>query len=248
LLSLAAFVAGTVNSVAGGGTLLTFPTLLAVMGAVNANATSTVGLIPAAVSSAWAYRTELSAMKNMLARLWVPSLLGGSVGALAVTRFPESVFEAMIPWLLVTASTLLLLQKPVARWAGRQHHDAPSRLSVAGIIVFQFLVGCYGGYFGAGIGILMLTALGLMGVENIHEMNALKVILAGVINGITVAIFVAEGVVVWKYALVMALCSLIGGYFGARVARRTPAGVVRAIVVAVGFSIAGFSFYRRFAS
>ncbi|MBK5294079.1 MAG: sulfite exporter TauE/SafE family protein [Acidobacteriia bacterium] len=245
LLGAAAFSAGAVNAVAGGGTLLTFPTLLAIINPIAANATSTIALLPGSIASVWAYRAELGHTRVMLSRLWLPSLLGGVVGALAVTRFPERVFASLIPWLLLLASTLLLLQRPVARWLGAHPHEAPKASTITVIVLFQFLVGIYGGYFGAGIGILMLSTLGFMGINDIHQMNGLKTMLAVIINAVTVVIFLAEGVVVWKYAGIMIAAAIAGGYIGARVARRMPAVAVRYFVVAIGFAVAGYSFYKR---
>lgn len=246
ILCLAAMLAGAINSIAGGGTLLTFPVLLAIVSPVAANATSTVALMPGSLAGAWGYRDELSHTRKMLSVLWLPSLIGGILGALAVTRFPESVFENLVPWLLVTASTLLLVQRPLARWVGAHPHEEPRRGTLAVIIFFQFLVGIYGGYFGAGIGILMLSSLAFMGIADIHRMNGLKTVLAVLINGVTVIIFVASGVVVWKYAIVMAASAILGGYVGARLARQMPAAHVRIVVVLIGFAVAGYTFYRRF--
>jgi uncharacterized membrane protein YfcA len=248
LLCGSAFAAGVINAVAGGGTLLTFPALLAVISPVAANATSTMALLPASFASAWGYRQEVSQSREALSRLWLPSLIGGILGSLAVTRFPERVFENLIPWLLILASTLLVLQKPLGRWIVAHPHEKPKRSTVLGIIFFQLLVGIYGGYFGAGIGILMLSSLAFMGIPDIHRMNAVKSILGGVMNGVTAVIFTISGIVVWKYAVIMALGSIAGGYMGARVARRTKPEYVRAIVIAVGFGVAGYSLYRRWAA
>jgi uncharacterized membrane protein YfcA len=247
-LAATAMAGGAINAIAGGGTLLTFPSLLAVIHPVAANATSTVALLPGSLAGAWGYRSELNETKPMLRVLWLPSLIGGILGSLAVTRFPERVFEDLVPWLLVVASSLLLLQKPLMRWVGAHPHKKPHRGTVGTIIFFQFLVGLYGGYFGAGIGILMLSSLAFMGIPDIHRMNGLKSVLAALINGATAVIFVMEGVVVWKYAIVMAVASIIGGYLGARGARRLPAAYVRAIVVFIGFGVAAYTFYKRFAS
>jgi hypothetical protein len=244
LLCLAAFAAGAVNAIAGGGTLLTFPSLLAVLSPVSANATSTVALLPGSLAAAWGYRTELARCRTHLLRLLPPSFLGGIVGSLLLIRMPEKVFANLIPWLLVGASTLLLLQRPVARWLGAHPHKAPSRGTVAGIIFFQFLVGVYGGYFGAGIGILMLSSLAFVGIHDIHEMNAVKSVLAATMNGVTVVILALSGVIVWHYAIAMAAAATTGGYAGARVARRMPAVWVRAIVVAIGFAVAIYSWMR----
>ncbi len=246
LLFVSAILGGAINSIAGGGTLLTFPALLAVIHPVAANATSTVALLPGSLASAWGYRAELADCRRMLVLLFWPSLIGGILGSLAVTRFPERVFENLVPWLLVGASTLMLLQRPIAKWIGAHPHEEPKRSTAAAIVFFQFLVGIYGGYFGAGIGILMLSSLAFMGIPDIHRMNAVKTILAATMNGVTVVIFALEGVVVWKYAAAMAVASIIGGYIGARMARKLPAGRVRLIVIAIGFGVAGYSFYKRF--
>ncbi len=248
LLCLAALAAGAINSIAGGGTLATFPTLLTVLSAVPANATSTVALLPGSFASAWGYRKELASSRAMLTRLFFPSLFGGIAGAFALTRFPERIFENLVPWLLLTATTLMLVQRPLAKWIGAHPHEAPSSGTVTAVVLFQFLVGVYGGYFGAGIGILMLSSLAFMGIADIHQMNGVKSILASVMNGVGAAIFVFEGKVVWRYALPMAVASVIGGYVGARLARKLQASTVRSIVIVIGFAVAAYSFYRRFAA
>jgi len=139
LLCAAAFLAGAINAVAGGGTLLTFPALLAILNPVAANATSTVALFPGSLAGGWGYRRELEEVRPELARLWLPSLIGGALGSLAVTRFPERVFENLVPWLLLAASTLMLLQKPLMRWLGAHPHAAPSRSTAAAVVFFQLL-------------------------------------------------------------------------------------------------------------
>jgi uncharacterized protein len=238
---------GAINSVAGGGTLLVFPTLLAVVTPVVANATSTLALVPAGIGSAWAYRKELSKMSGMLKLLWPPSLLGGLTGSLLVTRFPDQ-FEGAIPWLLLVASLLMAFQKQIAHLFGASMTTStPTMRTTIGVVIFQYFVGVYGGYFGAGIGILMLSSLELMGIHDIHELNALKVVLAFAMNSITLIVFILEGVVNWRYGVLMALSSIVGGYVGARMAKRTPKSIVRGIVVAIGFGISAYSFYRRFA-
>ncbi|MFN7936365.1 MAG: sulfite exporter TauE/SafE family protein [Bryobacteraceae bacterium] len=248
MLCISAFLAGAINAVAGGGTLLTFPSLLAIVSPIHANATSTVALIPASLGSGWAYRKELAQTKDRLKLLWAPSFFGGILGSLAVTRFPEKVFATMVPWLLIVASTLLLLQKPLAKYIQSHPHEAPTGRTLYSIVFFQFLVGIYGGYFGAGIGILMISALSFMGIPDIHRMNAVKAILGFMINGITAVIFIIEGVVIWKYAIIMAITSTAGGYLGARLARRFKSEHVRTLVVTIGFAVAAYSFYKRFAT
>lgn len=245
LLLGSAFAAGAVNSVAGGGTLLTFPSLLTVLGPVGANATSTMALLPGSLASAWGYRRELAASREHLVRLLPPSLIGGVIGSLLVIRLPERVFASLIPWLLILASTLLLLQRPVQRWLGSHPSAKPTPRTVAAIVFFQFLVGIYGGYFGAGIGILMLSSLAFMGIGGIHEMNAVKNILAAAMNGVTAIIFAFSGVIVWKYAVIMAVMTVLGGYAGARVARRTKPEYVRTFVIVIGFAVALYSLVAR---
>jgi uncharacterized protein len=149
LLSASAFAAGAVNAIAGGGTLLTFPSLLAVLSPVFANATSTAALMPGSLASAWGYRLELRRSRRHLARLWPPSLVGGIIGSLLLTHLPERIFAGAVPWLLVTASVLLLVQKPLVRWVGALPHAEPKASTLLGVMSFQLLVGIYGGYFGA---------------------------------------------------------------------------------------------------
>jgi uncharacterized protein len=245
LLSGSAFAAGAVNAIAGGGTLLTFPSLLTVTDAVSANATSTMALCPGSIAAGWGYRDELARCRKHLWRLLPPSLMGGLIGSLLVTRLPKEVFASAVPWLLIGASLLLLLQKPLSKYLGAHAHEEPSPRTVAVIVFFQFLVGVYGGYFGAGIGILMLSSLAFMGIPNIHEMNAVKSILASAMNGITILIFLLSGVIVWKYALIMIVTGTLGGYAGARIARRTRPDIIRAIMVSIGIGVALYSWLAR---
>ena len=242
-------IAGVINSVAGGGTLLTFPALLHALGGngVLANGTSTVAVVPGSAAGAWGYRKELADKRQVLLRLFWPSVIGGAVGALLVTRFPDRVFNTLVPWLILTAALLFLLQRPVQRWIGAHKHEGPpTNRTVAVLITFQFFVAIYGGYFGAGIGILMLSALAFMNVGDIHHMNGVKSALAAAINGMAVVVFVVEGQVAWKYALPMAIGTITGGYFGARVARRLPAVYVRWIVIAIGFGLSAYYFWQQF--
>jgi uncharacterized membrane protein YfcA len=241
MLCASAFIAGAVNAIAGGGTLLTFPSLLTMVSPVAANATSTMALLPGSFASGVGYRREVAACRHHLIRLLPPSLLGGIVGSLLLIRLPEKVFAGLVPWLLIAASVLLLLQRPLLRWIGKHPHETPSPGTLAIIIVFQFLVGVYGGYFGAGIGILMLSSLAFVGIPDIHHMNALKAILAGAMNATSAVILGLGGVVVWKYAAMMAVTAIAGGYFGAHFGRQMRPQYIRAIVVVVGFAVAAYS-------
>ena len=250
-LCASALLAGFVNAVAGGGTLLTFPALVAALGGsqnplagVLANGTSTVALMPGSLAGAWGYRAEIKAAGRFVLWMLVPSFVGGAVGTLLVTELDPKIFDGLIPWLILTATALFALQGPIKRWTGG-HHDRPVGRRFAVLILAQFLIAVYGGYFGAGIGILMLSALPFMGIDDIHRVNGVKTVLASVINGVSVGIFVARDAVVWKYALAMAGAAVVGGYVGARTARRMPARYVRWAVVVIGFGLAAYYFWPR---
>jgi uncharacterized membrane protein YfcA len=253
-LCLTAFLAGAINALAGGGTLLTFPALIAGLAGVPgidpkflsayANGTSTVALMPASLSSAWAYREELSAVQRWLRWLMLPSVAGGVGGAYLVTRFPKT-FDALVPWLILAASLLFLAQPLVARWLGHKHGDNPTARRLALVVLLQLGVAIYGGYFGAGIGILMLSALGVMGLSNMHEMNALKVVLGACINGMATGVFIVQQVVHWPYALAMMAFAIAGGYVGARYGKKLPSKYVRWFVIAVGFGLTAWYFFKQ---
>jgi uncharacterized membrane protein YfcA len=252
-LGASAFAAGVINSVAGGGTLLTFPALLAALAPLGieagqfANATSTVALVPGSLAGAWGYRREMRMVRSWIQLLLVPSLIGGLIGSLFAARSPPRFFNALIPWLILTAAFLFLVQPALARLIQAKPHTAPSRNTVAAVVFFQFFVAIYGGLFGAGIGILMLSALALMGVPGVHQMNAVKTFLAFCINGTSVLVFVAEKKVEWSYAPVMAIAAIMGGYLGARGARRVRPVLVRWFIIAVGLGLAGYYFCKQLA-
>jgi uncharacterized membrane protein YfcA len=245
-LCTAAFFAGAINSVAGGGTLLTFPALTWILGpsaaaSVIANATSTVALFPGSLAATWGYRREMEGQGRWIAPLMIPSLIGSFFGTLLVVTQPEKIFQEMVPWLILAAAVLFLLQPAITKWTGiGKPHAQPSRSTLAGIIGFQFLIALYGGYFGAGIGILMLSSLALMGLGDIHRMNALKSLLASAINGMSVAMFLANGKVNWDYAVPMIAAGIAGGFAGASVSRKLDKNVVRWVVIAIGFGLATY--------
>ena len=245
LLTSAAWLAGAVNSIAGGGTLFTFSSLMLVLGPIAANATSTTALLPGSLAASWGYRRELRECRAHLWRLGPPSLIGGIIGSLLLARLPERVFSNLVPWLLFGATVLLLVQPSISRKLGAVPHQKPSPRTMAAIVLFQLLVGIYGGYFGAGIGILMLSTLGLMGMKNIHEMNALKTVLAGSINGVAVVIFLAKGLFEPRLALAMMAAAILGGYLGARFGRKVQQKYIRWFVIAVGFSLAAWYFWQQ---
>lgn len=250
MLILSALAAGAVNAMAGGGTLLTFPALLAVPGltSIQANATSTVALLPGSLASAFGYRTELAETKRLLSWLIWPSLIGGTVGALLVTAFPQKVFDGLVPWLILGAAVIFMLQAPLKRWISGVHPTQPTSKTLVLIVFAQLLVAIYGGYFGAGIGILMLSVLPFMGTGSIHETNAAKTVLASVINFVTVLVFIVQGQIIWHYAAIMAVSAVIGGYLGARISRKIPASTVRLLVILLGFTLGIYYLWKQYGS
>jgi uncharacterized membrane protein YfcA len=243
-LCLAALAAGAVNAVAGGGTLLTFPALTSVIAPQLANATSTVAVFPGSLASVWGYRRQLTGCKKWIAWLTAPSVIGGALGAYLV----DDKFGAVVPWLILLASVLFLLQPTIARQLKRQTEAMrePSARLLAGIVAMQLLIGVYGGYFGAGIGILMLSSLSFLGLKDIHQTNALKTFLAFCVNLVAAGLFIARDMVEWRYALPMAAAAILGGYFGARFSLRLRPVIVRWIVIAIGFSLTVYYFAQQF--
>jgi uncharacterized protein len=174
------------------------------------------------------------------------SIVGGLLGGWLVTEYPK-LFGSLVPWLILTAALLFVLQPQISRWTGiGKPHSTPSRAGIAGIVVFQFFVAVYGGYFGAGIGILMLSALAMMGLADIHIMNGLKNCLAFCINSAAILMFVTQGEIAWEYAIPMMAASIAGGYFGAKVAQKIDRVIIRRIVIGIGFTLATYYFYRQF--
>jgi uncharacterized membrane protein YfcA len=244
----AAFLAGAINSVAGGGTLLSFPTLIWLgLPSVTANATSTVAIWPASASSLWGYRREVRSTKRRMLVLVFPSLIGGIAGALLLRWTPPATFDVLVPFLILFATLLFMSQEPIQRklkTADAEAHRSPRWLAAA--MLFQLLVALYGGYFGAGIGILMLAALSILGLTDIHQMNGLKNFFGGCINGVAAIYFIWANMVYWPYVVIMALGAIAGGYAGADVARRLGRTAVRRIVVAIGFGMALSLFVKLF--
>jgi uncharacterized membrane protein YfcA len=243
----AAFLAGAINSVAGGGTLVSFPALVWLgLPSVTANATSTVAIWPGTVGGMWGYRRELRSAEPRMLALVIPSLLGGILGALLLRWTPPAIFDTLVPFLILFATLLFMAQGPIQR--GMNTAGAPAHNSTTwfiGAALFQLFVGIYGGYFGAGIGILMLAALSILGISDIHQMNGLKNFFALSINGIAALYFIWANMVSWPDVLLMAVGAIIGGYGGAGVARRMGRTAVRAVVIAIGFIMALSLFLRR---
>src|SRR5580692_2588407 len=232
----AAFLAGAINSVAGGGTLVTFPTLIWLgLNSVAANATSTVAIWPGSLGGMWGYRKELRTADRRMLALTAPSLVGGISGALLLRFTPPSIFDAVVPFLILFATILFMVQETVQRVfkTGEARHESTKWL--VGATAFQFFVALYGGYFGAGIGILMLAALSILGLTDIHQMNGLKNFFAACINGVAAMYFVFAHMVQWPYVLIMATGAIAGGIGGAGMARKLGRTSVRRIVIGIGF-------------
>lgn len=244
VLFLAALVAGAINSVAGGGSFISFPALLlAGVPPISANATNTVALWPGVLASVGAYRRELAVQRQGLAIFSAISLAGGLVGALLLLRTQEAVFERLIPYLLLLATAVFALSPRLTRLTRRlsgKGHGGPGQR--AAVLALYFAVAIYGGFFGAGLGILTLAVLSLLGLDNIHEMNALKALQTALVNGVAVAAFVVAGVIQWPAALLMATGAIVGGYGGAAIARKVKPAYVRALVIVISVSLTLYFF------
>jgi uncharacterized protein len=240
LVTLAAALGGAMNAIAGGGTLVTFPAIVALgVPPLIANATSTVALWPGALGSMWGYRKELAGARPWAIRFAPPSLLGGAMGAWLLLRTTPERFELIVPFLVLAATLLFLVQRPLmqrfrlGRAAVEPGREEP-RSPPWSFAVYQFGVGVYGGYFGAGIGILMLAVLGFMGLRNIHRMNGLKNWGGLCMNAVAATIFALSGIVNWPVALAMAVGGLVGGYGGSRLAQAVGQEQVRRAIVVIG--------------
>jgi uncharacterized membrane protein YfcA len=246
VLVAAALAAGVMNAMAGGGTILTFPALLLLgESAITANATSTVALWPGAAASMYGYRREVAANREWLKTLFLPSLVGGAVGAALLLITPVQAFARLAPLLILFATVLFMLQGAVSRWTGNAPIGDRSPRRLVAAVLFQFAVSVYGGYFGAGIGILMLAVLGFLGLTDIHAANGIKNFFAMCINGVAAGYFILRGAVDWRAALIMMAGGIVGGYAGAHFARKIGREKARAAVVVIGFVIVAILIYRR---
>ncbi|NCC31574.1 MAG: sulfite exporter TauE/SafE family protein [Chloroflexia bacterium] len=244
ILFFAALVAGAINSVAGGGSFISFPALLLVgVPPITANATNATALWPGSAASVGAYRYELGRQEKGLLLFSLLSLIGGLAGAMLLLRTREAVFTQMIPYLLLLATLVFAFSPWLTAQARRLSASAEGTpMQRFGILGIYLSIAVYGGFFGAGLGILTLAVLSLMGQENIHEMNALKTLQATLINGIAVAAFILAGIVEWPIALIMTLGAIIGGYGGAAIARKLDPRLVRRLVIGLSVSLTIYFF------
>jgi uncharacterized membrane protein YfcA len=256
ILFIAAMLGGTLNAVAGGGSFISFPALIFTgVPPIQANATSTVALWPGSLASVGAYRKELAALNHVVVLLLgVTSLVGGVLGAVLLLITPQATFLGLVPYLLLLATLLFAFSPRITAMLRRRNVASQSiekkvsisRRTLTVIVLIQFVIAIYGGYFGGGIGIMILASLGVMGMENIHEMNGLKTVLQTSINGVAVITFIIAGAVFWLQALVMIAGSIAGGYGGAYFARKLDPRLIRGFVIVVGVGMTIYFFLHNF--
>jgi uncharacterized membrane protein YfcA len=244
----AAFAAGAINSVAGGGSFISFPALLFTgVHEIIANATNTVALWPAGLSSAFAYRKDMRFARATLVALGAASLAGGLAGALLLLRTPDAAFRKLLPWLMLAGALIFTFGSAITTRLRAKREASGKTATSAGLIaaaIVQLLISIYGGYFGGGMGIMMLATLSMMGMTNIHEMNGLKTLLGTLINGVGVVTFVVARSVDWRSGWMMILGATLGGYAGAAIARRIEPKWIRRLVIAIAWSMTTFFFAR----
>ncbi|HVJ08595.1 MAG TPA: sulfite exporter TauE/SafE family protein [Acidisarcina sp.] len=246
-LFIASFIAGALNAMAGGGSFLSFPALLGVgVLPIQANATNTVALWPGQFTSIAAYREELRGNGRLILPLGGAALTGGFLGALVLLRTGQATFLHLVPWLLLVAALLFAASGPVSRWLrSRQLHPHKTKTSLPLLVVAMSVVCFYIGYFGAGSGFLIISVLALFGIEEMNQINALKVVSTTLANGIAVVTFIVRGQILWRYCLLMMLTAAVGGYVGARWSRRLNGGVLRSLIVLLGLGMAAYFFWRQ---
>ncbi|MGA6981389.1 MAG: sulfite exporter TauE/SafE family protein [Candidatus Sulfotelmatobacter sp.] len=247
LLFFAGMLAGALNAVAGGGSFIAFPALLFTgVPPIPANATNTIALWTAAVASGGAYRSRLNVPRRVMVPLLVASLIGGLAGAILLLKTPAQTFMRVLPWLTLGATLLFAFGRKLAGSRGSVIEHSTTTAALTGATVFQLCVGVYGGYFGGGMGIVMLAMLAALGMTDIHGMNALKTVMGTVINGVAVITFIAAHAVYWKHGMVMIVGGIVGGYFGAHYALKLPQTWVRVFVVLVGTGMTIYFFTQAY--
>jgi len=247
VLFLAAVLGGALNAVAGGGSFIAFPALLFTgVPPVPANATNTVALWTGLAFSGGAFRHHLKVQRGILITLTSVSVIGGIAGAVLLLRTPAHTFLRILPWLMLVATTLFIVGPRLTRGHESRIPQTRSTAAIIAAAFFQLLVGIYGGYFGGGMGFVILAMLSAFGMADIHEMNALKIVLSSTTNGIAVLIFILKHAVFWPQALVMICGAALGGYFGAHYSLRLPKLWVRWFVIAVGVGMTAYFFVHAY--
>jgi uncharacterized protein len=246
-LCAAGALGGAINAVAGGGSFVAFPALLFTgVPPVPANATNTLALWIGVTSSGGAYWKRLNISRRVMVPLIATSVVGGISGAMLLIHTPAQTFLRVLPWMLLGATLLFVFGKHLTgRFTGGISHES-SNAAVAIASMFEFVVSVYGGYFGGGVGIINLAMLAVLGMKDIHEMNALKVVLGGVINGVAAFTFIMAGAIVWREMTVMAIGAVVGGFLAAHYAQKLPQVWVRGFVIAVGTAMTVYFFVRAY--
>lgn len=252
-LCFASLIAGLLNSVAGGGSFLSFPALLNLgVPPIQANATNTVALWPGQFTSIAAYWRDLDQNRHLLLPLSIAATIGGVGGGVILLHTGQTTFLHLVPWLLLSAATLFAVSTPISKWLqersrGKRMPAEPEkavRSMLLPLSACMVVVTLYIGYFGAGAGFLVMSLLALFGIENVNQINALKVVTTTIANGVAVLLFIAEGQVLWQHCLLMMVTGAIGGYVGGRSARRLNPRIMRSLVTVLGFAMAGYFFWR----
>ena len=246
-LFVAGVLGGALNAVAGGGSFIAFPALMfAGIPPIAANATNTVALWVGVTASSGAYRKHFDISRRVMVPLAVTSVIGGIGGAFLLLRTPANTFLHVLPWLMLGATLLFLFGGRLARGSknGLAHDATVTAITVAAI--FELVVAVYGGYFGGGVGIMNLAMLAALGMTDIHAMNALKVVLGGIINAMAVVTFTVAKAVAWKPGVIMIAGAIVGGYFGAHYAQKLPQPWIRAFVIAVGTGMTVYFFWKAY--
>jgi uncharacterized protein len=248
IAATAAFLAGGINSIAGGGTLISFPTLAWLgLPSITANATSTVAIWPGSLGGIWGFRSELGQTALRLKWLSISSLIGGGLGAILLRLTPAALFEWLVPFLILFATILFLAERPIQKKLSEQSSsDDANSIGMAGAFPLTLFVAIYGGYFGAGMSIMMLSVLGILGMTDILQRNALTSLFSFCVNGVAAIIFISLKMVDWHYVLPMAIAAAVGGYGAAGLAKRVGRVVVRRFVIIVGFAVSLILFVRLF--
>jgi uncharacterized protein len=238
-----AFLAGGLNAIAGGGSFISFPALIFIgISPISANATSTVALLPGSIASVVAYRRQINWKERRFLVLGGISLVGGILGSILLLNTPPSLFGRLLPYLLLVSTLLFAFSKSITNWLARNQ----ILFSKSGMAVLQMAIAIYGGFFGGGIGILMLALLSVMGMENINKMNGVKLVLGATINGMAIIPFAIGGIIAWEQACLMAVGSGLGGYIGAYYAQKLNPVYIRRFVIAIGFAMTAYFFIKDF--
>lgn len=246
-LFVAGALGGAINAVAGGGSFIAFPALLFTgVPPVPANATNTLALWVGVTASGGAYRNRLTSSRQVMLPLLVTSVIGGLAGAILLIKTPGQTFLKVLPWLMLGATLLFVFGKHLTGKIRAGITEEAGRSAIAGAAIFELFVAIYGGYFGGGMGIMNLAMLAALGMTDIHAMNALKVVLGGVINGVATVTFVITGAIVWPQAMVMTSGAVLGGYFAAQWAQRLPQAWIRNFVIVSGVGMTVYFFYKAY--